>query len=173
MGAPPTQGYPMGQNQNAGAYAAQGWGAAAYQQWPGQPNDPCISIVSFFSRFLHLVNSKFLKLKRIPMPQTQPHGLPITNSNSSINNPEVELLQPRVAILDSPRAIAVDIFFPSMGYNLDCWLIYLSIIGSVPVNPQTGQPDYTAQWIQYYRSIGAMKDAEALEQQLKASKVRT
>ena len=44
-------------------------------------------------------------------------------------------------------------------------------VGSVPVNPQTGQPDYTAQWIQYYRSIGAMKDAEALEQQLKASKV--
>lgn len=40
MGAPPTQ-YPIGQNQNAGAYAAQGWGAAAYQQWPGQPNDPC------------------------------------------------------------------------------------------------------------------------------------
>lgn len=44
--------------------------------------------------------------------------------------------------------------------------------GSVPVNPQTGQPDYTAQWIQYYRSIGAMKDAEALEQQLKVTKVR-
>jgi far upstream element-binding protein len=43
--------------------------------------------------------------------------------------------------------------------------------GSVPVNPQTGQPDYTAQWIQYYRSIGAMKDAEALEQQMKVSKV--
>jgi len=40
MGAPPSQ-YPIGQNQNAGAYAAQGWGAAAYQQWPGQPNDPC------------------------------------------------------------------------------------------------------------------------------------
>ncbi len=48
---------------------------------------------------------------------------------------------------------------------------YFHFIGSVPVNPQTGQPDYTAQWIQYYRSIGAMKDAEALEQQLKASKV--
>ena len=41
MGAPPTQ-YPLGQNQNPGAYAAQGWGAAAYQQqWPGQQNDPC------------------------------------------------------------------------------------------------------------------------------------
>lgn len=42
----------------------------------------------------------------------------------------------------------------------------------MPVNPLTGQPDYTAQWIQYYRSIGAMKDAEVLEQQLKATKVR-
>lgn len=42
MGAPPTQ-YPLGQNQNPGAYAAQGWGAAAayQQQWPGQQNDPC------------------------------------------------------------------------------------------------------------------------------------
>ena len=48
MGAPPAQGYPMGQNQNAGAYAAQGWGAAAYQQWPGQPNDPCTYISLFF-----------------------------------------------------------------------------------------------------------------------------
>jgi far upstream element-binding protein len=45
------------------------------------------------------------------------------------------------------------------------------LIGSVQLNPQTGQPDYTAQWIQYYRSIGALKDAEALEQQMKASKV--
>ena len=51
MGAPPTQ-YPLGQNQNPGAYAAQGWGAAAayQQQWPGQQNDPC----KFFSRLLSL-----------------------------------------------------------------------------------------------------------------------
>lgn len=51
MGAPPTQ-YPIGQNQNAGAYAAQGWGAAAYQQWPGQPNDPCRFI--YFLCFVYL-----------------------------------------------------------------------------------------------------------------------
>ena len=49
--------------------------------------------------------------------------------------------------------------------------LFLYFKGSVPVNPQTGQPDYTAQWIQYYRSIGAMKDAEALEEQLKVNKV--
>ncbi len=48
MGAPPTQ-YPgLGQSQNtAGAYAAQGWGATAYQQWPGQPNDPCKFVIDY------------------------------------------------------------------------------------------------------------------------------
>ncbi len=46
MGAPPSQ-YPLGQSQSAGAYAAQGWGAAAYQQWPGQQSDPCKSSLSF------------------------------------------------------------------------------------------------------------------------------
>ncbi len=60
MGAPPAQGYPMGQNQNAGAYAAQGWGAAAYQQWPGQPNDPCIYISVSSSTVLILIGQLML-----------------------------------------------------------------------------------------------------------------
>ncbi|KAL1115476.1 hypothetical protein AAG570_007506 [Ranatra chinensis] len=36
---------------------------------------------------------------------------------------------------------------------------------------QNGQPDYSAQWAQYYRSIGKIKEAEIIEQQMK-SKVR-
>ena len=28
-------------------------------------------------------------------------------------------------------------------------------------------PDYSAQWAEYYRSIGKVKEAEALEQQMK------
>lgn len=38
------------------------------------------------------------------------------------------------------------------------------VIG-VNVNPQTGQPDYSAQWIEYYRSMGMTREAEVIEQQ--------
>merc|ERR1719187_1439725 len=31
-----------------------------------------------------------------------------------------------------------------------------------------GQPDYSAQWAEYYRSIGKDKEAEAIEQQMRA-----
>lgn len=34
-----------------------------------------------------------------------------------------------------------------------------------------GQPDYSAQWAEYYRSIGKLKEAEAIEAQMK-NKVR-
>lgn len=30
-----------------------------------------------------------------------------------------------------------------------------------------GQPDYSAQWAEYYRSIGKIKEAEAIEAQMK------
>nr|CAD7404775.1 unnamed protein product [Timema poppensis] len=35
---------------------------------------------------------------------------------------------------------------------------------------QNGQPDYSAQWAEYYRSIGKIKEAEAIEAQMKANK---
>ncbi|PZC74648.1 hypothetical protein B5X24_HaOG207367 [Helicoverpa armigera] len=37
----------------------------------------------------------------------------------------------------------------------------------VQINPATGQPDYSQQWIDYYRSLGLMREAEAIEQQAK------
>ncbi|KAJ8710124.1 hypothetical protein PYW07_009490 [Mythimna separata] len=37
----------------------------------------------------------------------------------------------------------------------------------VQINPATGQPDYSQQWIDYYRSLGLMREAEAIEAQAK------
>jgi hypothetical protein len=42
----------------------------------------------------------------------------------------------------------------------------------VQVNPATGQPDYSIQWAEYYRSLGMHREAEMIEQQAKASKVQ-
>lgn len=36
---------------------------------------------------------------------------------------------------------------------------------AVPVNPSTGQPDYSSQWADYYRSMGMLKEAEMIESQ--------
>ncbi|ERL88331.1 hypothetical protein D910_05718, partial [Dendroctonus ponderosae] len=40
--------------------------------------------------------------------------------------------------------------------------------GGVGVNPSTGQPDYSLQWAEYYRSLGMVREAEVIEQQAKA-----
>ncbi|CAD6211829.1 GSCOCG00003853001-RA-CDS [Cotesia congregata] len=40
----------------------------------------------------------------------------------------------------------------------------------VQINPQTGQPDYSAQWAEYYRSLGMHREAELIEQQSKQGK---
>lgn len=34
---------------------------------------------------------------------------------------------------------------------------------SVAVNPATGQPDYSSQWAEYYRSMGMTREADAIE----------
>lgn len=36
----------------------------------------------------------------------------------------------------------------------------------VQVNPSTGQPDYSLQWAEYYRSLGMHREAEMIEQQV-------
>ncbi|XP_030761086.1 far upstream element-binding protein 3 [Sitophilus oryzae] len=38
----------------------------------------------------------------------------------------------------------------------------------VQVNPSTGQPDYSLQWAEYYRSLGMHREAEVIEHQAKA-----
>ena len=91
MGAPPTQ-YPLGQSQSAGAYAAQGWGAAAYQQWPGQQSDPCRDFQNLtepgFVHYLHVLTGScgfvLVQPKPTQMQQRGPHT--INSSNSSFNS---------------------------------------------------------------------------------------
>jgi Domain of unknown function (DUF1897) len=35
---------------------------------------------------------------------------------------------------------------------------------AVAVAPQAGQADYSVQWVEYYRSMGMTREAEAIEQ---------
>ncbi|XP_031335540.1 far upstream element-binding protein 2-like [Photinus pyralis] len=42
---------------------------------------------------------------------------------------------------------------------------------SVQLNPVTGQPDYSLQWAEYYRSLGMLREAEVIEQQAKTKGV--
>jgi far upstream element-binding protein len=37
---------------------------------------------------------------------------------------------------------------------------------TMQVNPSTGQPDYSLQWAEYYRSLGMHREAEMIEQQV-------
>merc|ERR1719300_677676 len=37
--------------------------------------------------------------------------------------------------------------------------------GQPAINPATGQPDYSAQWAEYYRSLGMSREADMIEQQ--------
>jgi far upstream element-binding protein len=39
--------------------------------------------------------------------------------------------------------------------------------GAPAINPQTGQPDYSAQWAEYYRTMGMHEQAAMIEQQMK------
>ena len=38
---------------------------------------------------------------------------------------------------------------------------------TLAINPTTGQPDYSQQWIEYYRSIGQNDVADQIMQQMK------
>lgn len=41
------------------------------------------------------------------------------------------------------------------------------------INPQTGQPDYSSQWAQYYRSLGLHEQAALIEQQARANQTQS
>ena len=43
---------------------------------------------------------------------------------------------------------------------------------SVNINPSTGQPDYSAQWADYYRNMGMLREAEAIEAQMRVSAIK-
>merc|ERR1712029_1269775 len=46
---------------------------------------------------------------------------------------------------------------------------YSNQIGSEPASaPGPGQTDYSKQWAEYYRSLGMLKEAEIIEQQMMA-----
>uniref|UniRef100_S4PXY4 p-element somatic inhibitor n=2 Tax=Pararge aegeria TaxID=116150 RepID=S4PXY4_9NEOP len=55
---------------------------------------------------------------------------------------------------------------PAWGYNPH-WHHQQPQQPQVQINPATGQPDYSQQWIDYYRSLGLVREAEAVEQQSK------
>ena len=42
----------------------------------------------------------------------------------------------------------------------------------IAINPVTGQPDYSQQWIEYYRSVGQNDVADEIVRQMKEVKIR-
>ncbi|XP_060807118.1 far upstream element-binding protein 3 isoform X2 [Amyelois transitella] len=56
---------------------------------------------------------------------------------------------------------------PAWGYNPHWLQPNQQPQQQMPINPSTGQPDYSQQWIDYYRSMGCVQEAEAIEQQAK------
>ncbi|XP_035451630.2 far upstream element-binding protein 3 isoform X2 [Spodoptera frugiperda] len=59
---------------------------------------------------------------------------------------------------------------PAWGYNPHWHQPQQQQNPQVQINPATGQPDYSQQWIDYYRSLGLVHEAEAIEQQAKQQK---
>jgi hypothetical protein len=41
------------------------------------------------------------------------------------------------------------------------------------INPQTGQPDYSQAWVEYYRSLGMYEQAEAILRQTQVNKIHS
>ena len=54
-------------------------------------------------------------------------------------------------------------------FNLFNKVFLILLSPGVAVAPQGGQADYSAQWIEYYRSMGMTREAEAIEQQARVS----
>jgi len=61
-------------------------------------------------------------------------------------------------------------------FNYNKYLIYVFADNANPMsnaNGAQGGSDFSAQWIQYYRSMGMHREAEFIEQQAKQMKVLT
>jgi len=61
-------------------------------------------------------------------------------------------------------------------FNCNKYLIYVNVDNTNPMsnaNGAQGGSDFSAQWIQYYRSMGMHREAEFIEQQAKQMKVCT
>ena len=49
----------------------------------------------------------------------------------------------------------------NVDFNIPLISLFLILIGATA--PQAGQADYSQQWAEYYRSMGMIKEAEAIE----------
>ena len=82
----------------------------------------------------------------------------LARGEDSINKVDTNPNQVSSSLLSFDKLLLTQIIYSRSGA-----LVITHCISSGAAAPQAGQADYSQQWAEYYRSMGMIKEAEAIE----------